>query len=291
MRRTSIELAYDEGVIHAVWVPAQRPSGPLIVAIHGAAYTWDYFDAVDNSLITLANANGVSVLAVDRPNNGRSSPLPLVVGSAFKANADAISQALAGFWREHGEPYDGAVLVGHSMGGMITIHLAAGEHEWPLLGVCSDGFGSKPGAPLSLEGPPLGPGTTVTLPPAVRRSLMYGPDGTFHPEALTRATTGSALFEEIDNADRAWTSELAVLGPSVSVPVCLSLTEAEPFWSSGKEAIAALASFFPNSPWVETPLIPGAGHNIDHHLVGHGFNLRRIGFALSCAALHRQGGS
>jgi len=57
MRRTSIELAYDDGVIHAVWAPAERPSGPLIVAIHGAAYTWDYFDAVDDSLIALANAN------------------------------------------------------------------------------------------------------------------------------------------------------------------------------------------------------------------------------------------
>jgi hypothetical protein len=129
----------------------------------------------------------------------------------------------------------------------------------------------------------------VAFPPDVRRAVMYGPDGTFYPEALARATTAPAPFEEIDNAYEPWAEELPVLGPRLTVPLSLSSAEHEHFWIITPETVAALAAVFPNAPWVETPMIPGAGHNIDHHLVGRGFNLRRISFAQICGALGRTG--
>ena len=55
--------------------PEVRPGAPLVIALHGGTYTSEYFDIPGYSLLDRAEAAGVPVIALDRPNYGGSSPL------------------------------------------------------------------------------------------------------------------------------------------------------------------------------------------------------------------------
>jgi pimeloyl-ACP methyl ester carboxylesterase len=284
MGRKTLELPHPTGTIHAVYAPAVQISGPLVVAIPGGTYTWEFFDAGEHSLFAVAELNGLSVLALDRPNYGASSALALESGRSFAANAEAIDEALAHFWAEYGDGYEGIVLVGHSIGGMISLHIAARTLDWPLLGICSDGFGSQivPRPPLDVTD------GRVVFTPEIRRLAMFAADGTFDPELAAAVPTEGAPLAEIDDAFGAWGQvQLPAVGPQVKVPVCLSSAEHDGLWIINDATIAALHDAFTSSPWVDTPLIVGTGHCIDHHHAAHSFNLRRVGFAYACAALAR----
>ncbi len=80
-----------------------------VVALHGWGRTHRDFDAV------LAGRDG---LAVDLPGFGASPPPPAAVGAA--GYADATEPLLAG-----ADTADRFVLVGHSFGGRVAVHLAA----------------------------------------------------------------------------------------------------------------------------------------------------------------------
>ena len=51
---------------------------------------------------------------------------------SFARNAEILDVAIERLRSEHGQRYPGLVVVGHSIGAAITIHLAARRPRWPL---------------------------------------------------------------------------------------------------------------------------------------------------------------
>ena len=87
-------------------------------------------------------------------------------------------------------PAPGVVLVGHSIGGMISLEIAARHPRWPLVAVATSGNGARipaGGAAEALGSLPLS--GVVDLPVAERDGVMFGPAGSFTDAAGTRRTT------------------------------------------------------------------------------------------------------
>ncbi|HEX3715906.1 MAG TPA: alpha/beta hydrolase family protein [Trebonia sp.] len=278
----SVAVAY-----HA---PAAEIAGlPLLVALHGGTYTSGYFSVAGGpagSFLDIAARNGFAVLTVDRPGYGESTLLP-EDENTFARQAEildgVIAEALT-VW-----PAAGVVLVGHSIGGMIGLEIAARHPQWPLLGVTTSGNGARipaGGAAEALGSLPLS--GVVDLPVPERDGVMFGPAGTF-TEAAREAAHGSYAptpFVELVRAP-VWARErLSTVAAAVEVPVLTVLAAHDALWDSSAEARADYESRFTGP--VTAPVLPGTGHSVDHHLMGAALDLMQLGFAQECLALRGQ---
>jgi pimeloyl-ACP methyl ester carboxylesterase len=278
----SVAVAY-----HA---PAAEIAGlPLLVALHGGTYTSGYFGVAGGpagSFLDIAARNGFAVLTVDRPGYGESTLLP-EDENTFARQAEildgVIAEALT-VW-----PAAGVVLVGHSIGGMIGLEIAARHPQWPLLGVTTSGNGARipaGGAAEALGSLPLS--GVVDLPVPERDGVMFGPAGTF-TEAAREAAHGSYAptpFVELVRAP-VWARErLSTVAAAVEVPVLTVLAAHDALWDSSPEARADYESRF--TVPVTAPVLPGTGHSVDHHLMGAALDLMQLGFAQECLALRGQ---
>ncbi|MEP7088704.1 MAG: alpha/beta hydrolase, partial [Nocardioidaceae bacterium] len=233
------------------------------------------------SFLEVAGRNGFAVLTIDRPGYGESTLLPEEENTFARQAAildEAIGQATE-IW-----PTSGVVLVGHSIGGMISLEIAARHPSWPLLGVATSGNGARipaGGAAETLGGLPLS--GVVDLPVPDRDGVMFGPAGTFS-EAALRAAHGSYAptpFVELVRAP-VWAAErLDEVAGAIDVPVHSVLAEYDALWDSSPEALADYESRFPGP--ISVSSMPSAGHSIDHHLVGASLHLQQLAFAHSCA--------
>lgn len=107
-----------------------------ILAIHGRGMRAGYWDA----FTPLATRLGHAVLAVDRPGYGDSAAY-LPEGQNLADQAETLRAAL----KEHARTHDlgaGVFLLGHSDGGKVALHTAAGGTDAPpLLGLDASGVG------------------------------------------------------------------------------------------------------------------------------------------------------
>ncbi|NMO03672.1 alpha/beta hydrolase [Gordonia sp. TBRC 11910] len=266
--------------------PAAADSrSPLLVTLHGGTYTSGYYDVAGSpagSFNEVATRNGFAVLAVDRPGYGGSSVLPEQTNT-FARQAEILDVAIGKALADHG-PGD-VVLVAHSIGGMIALEIAARRPAWRLVGVSATGMGARipaGGASEQLGG--LGLSGIVELPAEQREAIMFGPPGTYSPEALIAARNSYAPtpFIELTEAPRWARERLAAVAAQVAVPVHNALAEHDALWDTTPEALAAFADAFAGRATVE--LVPGVGHSIDHHLRSTETHLRQLAFALSCSA-------
>lgn len=172
--------------------PARKPergATPLIVALHGGGFTSGYFDAGPYSLLDAASAAGCAAVALDRPGYGSSSPLP-EGDRAIPRNAEFLRDAVAEIWRQRADDLTGVVLVGHSIGSLTSLHIAADPGDWPLLGVAVSGLG--------LGAPPItpfwndhGPEEWVETPTEYRLGLMFGQPGTYTADGPELSNTAA----------------------------------------------------------------------------------------------------
>ena len=131
------------------------------------------------------------------------------------------------------------------------------------------------------------PGAPVQFSSEQRRMFMYGPDGTFAPDAVDRAEISAAAcpIEELLEIVGEWPRTAADLAGQVRVPVHYVLAEHEALWTAGQSRVDAFAAMFTSAPRVESTLGRGVGHNIDHHHLGRALQLQQLAFALTCAAV------
>jgi pimeloyl-ACP methyl ester carboxylesterase len=271
---------------------AAIPGLPLLVALHGGTYTSEYFSVAGGpagSFLDIAGRNGFAVLTVDRPGYGESSLLP-EEENTFARQAEILDGVIAGaldVW-----PADSVLLVGHSIGGMVSLEIAARHPRWPLIGVTSSGNGARipaGGAAEALGALPLS--GVVDLPVPERDGVMFGPPGSF-TEAARDAAHGSYAptpFVELVRAP-VWARErLSTVAAAVEVPVLTVLAAYDALWDSSAEARADYESRF--TVPVSAPALPGTGHSIDHHLMGAALDLMQLGFAQECLALRGQAAS
>jgi pimeloyl-ACP methyl ester carboxylesterase len=273
--------------IGGTFAVAEPASGPLLVAIHGGTYNHHYYDVGPASLLDIASANGLSIASLDRPNYGLSGPLPLRSNEAIAANAGAISTAIGDLWSQVGANYTGVVLIGHSLGSLVGVHIAAQPTSWPLLGLCADGFGQRILPPPEWDYPASDGGEReVNYSADVRKTILYGPAWSYAPAALALAqgVTQPMPEEEVRECYDGWLRDVLVLAPRITVPMYLGFAEFDRFWPVDDESVREFAQLFTCAASVETQLIRNVGHTVDHHFGGPAFHLCRLAFALACDA-------
>jgi pimeloyl-ACP methyl ester carboxylesterase len=284
-------IAADSGSVAVGYhAPAAAiPGLPLLVALHGGTYTSEYFNVPGGpagSFLDIAGRNGFAVLTVDRPGYGESTLLP-EEENTFARQAEILDGVIAealDVW-----PAGSVVLVGHSIGGMISLEIAARHPHWPLIGVATSGNGARipaGGAAEALGSLPLS--GVVDLPVPERDGVMFGPAGSF-TEAARSAAHGSYAptpFVELVVAPRWARERLSGVAAAVEVPVHNVLAACDALWDSSAEARADYESRF--TVPVTAAVLPGTGHSIDHHLMGPALDLMQLSFATQCMALRGQ---
>ncbi|WP_181782774.1 alpha/beta hydrolase, partial [Pseudonocardia pini] len=130
-----MEQLRAHGISTALHRPtAAEPGLPLLVTLHGGTYTSAYFavaGSTGGSFLDVAARNGFAVLTVDRPGYGDSDPLP-EEENTFARQAEVLDAAITELLPQ--TPAGEVVLVGHSIGGMTALEIAARRPSWGLLG-------------------------------------------------------------------------------------------------------------------------------------------------------------
>ena len=277
----------DGLTVESTYEPAELPvrGYPLLVLIHGGAYTSEYFKVAGSqagSFVDIANRSGFDVLRIDRPGYGRSTQLADEVNTyAHQAEilASAVSSAVGGADRP-------VFLVGHSIGGMIGLELAALRLDWCLAGVSISGMGAR--LSDSGLGEQLGaiPGSGLAdLPAELRKQIFYGPDTTVSTDVVEAAGIcyAPAPIVELRAAARWAFERLDEVAAAVTTPVHHALGEYDSIWDVSENALVAFTSRFRPDVSISSELIRRAGHSIDHHRVGATLHHRQLGFAHRCA--------
>lgn len=270
------------------WLPEQPPAFPvpLVIAIHGGTYTSAYFDVPGASLMMLAAANGIPILAPDRPGYGRSAILPAAEGTVA-GQARALSAALADAWELHGAGTRGIVLVGHSIGGAIAATIASEAREWPLIGLALSGvcMNTPPAHKPMWESLPDQP--VVEIPAEAKAQFMFGPEGSFDAampgRSAAAAGAGAPKAELVDIVSR-WSADAPQTLGRITVPVHYRQAEFDHLWICGQAEVDSFAAALVRAPRVDAAMVRDTGHCMDFHHVGRALQLQQLGFALQCAA-------
>jgi pimeloyl-ACP methyl ester carboxylesterase len=256
----------------------------LIFAIHGGSYTSRYFgfeSLAGGTLFDLAPRLGYAVLAIDRPGYGAAADRPLDFDGQAKALAAAIREAAA----RYGAGGAGTFLIGHSIGAMLAMLIAAHEDAGALLGLDLSGAGvvyradSLAGlrAYAALADPPRAPHREA------RRARMFGPLWTRSEAAVEEdfATAPLSQPHEIREA-LGWGERMKAVAARIALPVNFMVGEYDALWESSPEAIAQIRAAFTAAPRAEIRRQPGSGHCNHLHRAGRACNLRALAFFDEC---------
>jgi pimeloyl-ACP methyl ester carboxylesterase len=254
---------------------------PVIVAIHGGTYFSKYFDIENHSLLQLAAARNVPVIAIDRPAYGTSTPLP-DAPDLLHQNALYLNEIIPSVVAELLPGPTSVFLIGHSMGGAIAITIASLRPEW-LTGIAASGIGTIP--PPELAGTfaqlPLEP--LVTLPTEMKDAVMFGPAGSMADEmpAASHAADTTVPLSELFDVVSGWIQRFPDLADAVVVPVHYRQAEFDKLWVTDKAIVDAFGQAFRQSARVDAQITAGAGHCIDFHNASKQFQNEQLDFALS----------
>ncbi|HEV8020863.1 MAG TPA: alpha/beta hydrolase, partial [Candidatus Lustribacter sp.] len=280
-------VATGSYTISGRWKLAARdaaPDTPLIVALPGGTYTSAYFDVPGMSLLDRAAALGIEVLALDRPGYAGSTPFA-PADATITRNAERLDEAIGKIWKEAGSSARGIVLIGHSIGGAITVEIASRRPSWPLLGIAVSGVGltTPPADAERFSGLP--PIPTIELPPAIKDRMMFGPPWTFAPGTPEASHVADAPVPRAELVDitHTWANRVRELAAKVTVPVHYRQGEFDPLWINGDDQVRGFAAAFSAAPFVDARVFESAGHCIDFHRLGLAFQLEQLEFALRCA--------
>lgn len=284
MTTTRIDIPIGQGRVAGLTAGGGDAGTPLVVALHGGGYNSGYFDVPGHSLLDAGAAAGFAVFSLDRPGYGGSDPLP--GGRAgFAASAEVLDAAIDALWAGHGRGRPGVVLIAHSIGSAVAVHLAARRPRWPLLGMSVHGVGDRSPGHIVDAWRAIPEGGPVELPAEQRRALLYGPAETVDADVVEAA---KAAVEPVPLAEMleivgAWPRDVAKLAAEVVVPVQYTLAEHDGLWVVDESRVSAFAGYFTSAPWVDARLQAGAGHNLDHHRLSRALHLRQLAFAYECA--------
>lgn len=285
-----VSLDVGDVTLRARYTPVPESHKPLLIAIHGIGYDARYFDAEGMSVHERATAAGFSMLSITRPGYPATEESALTQPT-FAESAHIVSSAIDEFWSGHDGGCPGVVLVGHSVGGAITIHIAAqmsmdtNRHIWPLLGIAISGIGNLPSPAAVARFGSAPRNIAMTLPYSLARAAFYGP-----PESLLAVSDD--VFENLlvpsPSADAVevnstWQDDFPELARSIHVPVHVTLAQLDPLWEVNESKLDEMAGEFTHAPWVVSQIVPDTGHNIEHHRSGISYSDEVFDFAWRCA--------
>ena len=265
--------------------PAEAAGAPLVIAIHGGTYDCAYFDVPGHSLLDRADANGVSIIAIDRPGYGET-PLLSRDDMSFAGQARFLADALRTIWDQHGAGRPGMVVIAHSIGAAIALTLASDPGDLPLLGLAVSGVGLRTPPGHDAAWAALPETDMVTLPADMKEMVMFGPEGSFDRAAVVaaRAANRAGPKAELLEITGLWHANApAVLG-RIAVPVHYRQGEGDRLWMVDEGEVRGFAQALARSPRVDAAMLAGTGHCLDFHAIGPAFQLAQLSFALQCGA-------
>ena len=262
---------------------------PLVVALPGGTYTSVYFDVPGYSLLERAEALGVSVIAVDRPGYRGSTPVE-PGESIILRNAEVLEHLVGELWEAYGAGAAGVVVIGHSIGGAVTIALAARQPSWPLLGIAVSGCLVRVPPESGDAWAALPDQEFVELPGPVKDFVMFGPAWTHSPGMPAAGHVADAPVPKAELLDitGGWIGRMRKNAGRVRVPVHSRQGEFDHLWVTDDVEVAAFRSAFGAAPWVDARLVPNAGHCIDFHHAAGALQLQQLAFALECTVAARR---
>lgn len=260
--------------------PARDPRG-LVVALHGGTYDSGYYDTGPGSLLALGEALGLCVIALDRPGYGAAAHL-VERWQGFDSQAELITAALRQV-SEDVQPAFGTVLVGHSIGGMVALHVAA-LGQLGLRGVDVSGIGSRwrPGM-HDLWCSFLNDAVAVDVPPEAHAELMLGPADSFTSNhvVLDRELLRPLPMRELSEVTR-WPQMFPGVAARVSTHVRIAFPEHDKIWMTDEEARGDAARLFERAESVKVSHLAGVGHCTELHTSGPRHCLSQLSFVETC---------
>jgi pimeloyl-ACP methyl ester carboxylesterase len=256
---------------------------PLIIALPGGTYTSTYFDIPGYSLLDRAAALGIPIVALDRPGYAGSTPLAPEESTILK-NAAVLDQVIGELWEAWGTGASGVFLIGHSIGGAIVTAIAAQRPSWPLLGMAVSGCLLQVPTDSRNQWSALPAISMIDLPVDMKDQVMFGPEWTYDhgmPQMSHPANAPVPRAELID-ITTTWIARVRSEAAKVTVPVHCRQGEFDHLWITDAQQVRDFGAAFTASPRVDAQLVPSAGHCIDFHRAGAGFQLSQLGFALQC---------
>jgi pimeloyl-ACP methyl ester carboxylesterase len=264
-----------------------RHDTPLIIALHGGTYSSAYFDVPGYSLLDRASALGLTVIAIDRPGYGNTTPLA-PHDATIANNARSLDAMIGEIWQRYASDHSGVFLIGHSIGGAITVSIAAREPSWPLVGIAVSGVGLVTPEESLRQWSALPDTAMIELPGHLKDQVMFGPDWTFANDmpALSHTADAPVPRAELIDIVSTWHGSVAGIASKVRVPVHYRQGEFDRLWIADADQVEGFRAAFTASPRVDAALCAGAGHCIDFHRLGAAFQLEQLSFALRCAVQH-----
>ncbi|MHA6759659.1 alpha/beta hydrolase [Streptacidiphilus sp. PAMC 29251] len=293
--RDKLELLGDK-ITGIAALPTEPAGKPLLVYVHGGGANATSFDIPGHSQLELAALNGFPAFALDRPGSGDSASLrfpPDSDSGLMRANAERLLDAVDELWQRHHRTSPGVVIVGCSIGGAITLHLAAlwaeqADPSWPLLGVAVADIGQV--SPPAMVGAWDAPSASeyVELEQLAGRVAMP-PMWTIPAYVLgaadRRESFQPALHAELKEVVGGWLREWSDVASSVTVPVHYRLGALDTLWVADPDHVAAFAATLrTGSPYVDAALFPGSSHVVANSVAGYEYRYQVLGFAERCAA-------
>src|SRR5579872_2225011 len=192
----------------------------LLVAVHGGTYTSKYFDTAPSRLLELCASLGYSILALDRPGYGTATSVPPNQLS-FDGQVPILQQALEEIWHDYGQQSAGMFLIGHSIGGMISLLLAAENPHERLLGMNMTGSGALYNEQTKVAFAALvSDAPTVMMDIAIKVMAMYGPTWSYPEELAQYDPERDVPTAAIELAEaQTWGARLPQVAANVRIPV------------------------------------------------------------------------
>ncbi|MDB5715093.1 MAG: thioesterase [Sphingomonadales bacterium] len=251
-----------------------------VVALPGGGYTseyWHHRHCPSASLLTIGADLGYRVIALDRPGYGASARPDgggVVLDDQVALIGELIGQLAAG-----DRAGKGVFLIGHSMGGILSLMVAAQSGFENILGVDVSGvprtFSERLANSMAavIRGEPNAPEAT---PAPI---LFYGPTGTYPAQLADQIDPAAAPcpLTELEDSYR-WPGQFEQVAGKITVPVQYTLGEHETVTKCDLATLNETGRLFGASSRVAVYLQPGAGHNVSLHHVGRAYHLRALAF-------------
>ncbi len=255
----------------------------LLVAVHGGTYTSKYFDTSPSQLLEFCSSLGYSVLALDRPGYGAAVSVP-VDQLSFDDQVPVLRRALEVIWHDYGQQSAGMFLIGHSIGGMISLLLAAENPHERLIGMNMTGAGGlyneqTKGAFAAL----VSDAPTVMMDIAIKVMAMYGPAWSYPEEQAYYDPERDVPTAAIELAEaQTWGARLPQVAAQVRVPVQFIVPEYDHIWRADAEALSPVAGMFSAAPFVDVGMQRMAGHSAELHTLARAFYMKILAFVEEC---------
>lgn len=259
-------------------------AAPLIVCIPGSGYDARYFDAPGFSFLQRLAEGGHPAVSITRTGypadevSARHRP-------SFAQSAAILDDVIADVWTRCGSASPGVVLLGHSVGGSISLHLAARRPAWPLLGVAVSGVGDRPAGGAVAHFGQIEADRPLSMSFRAVRSMFYGPVGSYDESlepALADLLVPMPAGDPVE-VNTSWPADLPAVAGAIIAPVFHAFAEHERLWETGEVRLAAFSRLFGSARFVESHVIEGCSHNIEHHYAAEAYAQRVAAFADRCA--------